>query len=786
MSTATDNTDMLEHARALARHGLHVFPLREGGKLPAIKAYPSLATQDVQQIEEWWARWPAANIGVSTSQGLLVVDVDRKDGKRGEQSIVALELEGYELPETLTQTTASGGQHLIYSVPEAVKQGTEVLGPGLDIRSSGGYVVGAGSVIDGRAYTSNEAPIVPAPQWLVERCGQAPERDPRHLEPVCELDTEETKAKARYYLENEAELAVEGAGGNSATYRVAAHLKDMGLTADTARDLMFDHWNERCSPPWHYDDLQEPVDNAYRYGNNPPGSRSPQAQFQPVTIEQPAPVANLDEPIKLSGGDLPQIVTRTEAALIAADAGIYQRGGQLVRIANADPGGIVVQRPEGAPVVVPVDKYWLADAATHHCKFQKHDARSGKPLPKDCPYPVAATLIARSGDWKFPTLRGIVQAPTLRQDGTLITGPGIDVASGLLIRTDMRVSVSEQPDHGEALAALAILREPFAEFPFQTLADEAVALSAVLTTLIRPTLPAAPLHVFSSPTAGTGKSLLGDVAGVLATGRPIPTVAQGNDDSELEKRIGAVLLEGDPVCSIDNIERPLRGDFLCQALTQPSVKVRVLGLSKNVNCPTSLALFATGNNCRVHGDLVRRSILCRMNAGVERPDAREFRIADLRAFVANNRERLVSAALTILRAHFVVGQPFDGRPLGSFEAWSTWVRGSLMWLGLPDPVETTERLRDTDPQHEALARFLTAWQGAFGSEPTTVRKCVDRTFHDPALKEAAETVAGSERGPINSRRLGRWVARNEDVIVDGVAIRRAEGVYEGSALWQVA
>lgn len=142
---------MIDHARRLAAMGFHVFPLAPGRKdPPLIKDFPTKATRDATQIAAWWEWEPRANVGISTSrfgddQALLVVDVDPRKG--GLESLVVLELAGRALPSTWTQRTPSGGFHFIYVVPEPVRQGVDVLGPGLDVRSRGGYIVGAGSVL---------------------------------------------------------------------------------------------------------------------------------------------------------------------------------------------------------------------------------------------------------------------------------------------------------------------------------------------------------------------------------------------------------------------------------------------------------------------------------------------------------------------------------------------------------------------------------------------------------------------------------------------------------------
>lgn len=274
----------------LAAQGFSVFPLRPNTKLPAISKWQTKATRDIHQIERWIAAHPGANWGIATGrfgegEALVVVDVDNKSGKRGDAALLGLELEGCEFPSTLESSTPSGGRHLIYRAPVPVKQGVDTLGPGLDMRSAGGFIVAPGSMIDGKPYSANEAEApTPAPQWLIDRCG-APRSKAVDRTPLPGIDPERARARAIEYLAHQAPEAIEGAGGDATTFRVAAKLKDLGIVDPAhACALMLEHWHDGCG--WAPDDLAVKVGNAYRYGANPPGSDAPEAQFQPV--ETPA------------------------------------------------------------------------------------------------------------------------------------------------------------------------------------------------------------------------------------------------------------------------------------------------------------------------------------------------------------------------------------------------------------------------------------------------------------------------------------------------------------------
>lgn len=302
-----------EIAKDLAARGFHVFPVVRGRKLPAIKNFPENATRDPHQIHQWFAI-TYDNIGISTSRfgddkALLVIDVDNKNGKNGDAELLKLELEGYGLPDTFEQRTPTGGRHLVFWCDTAVRQGVNVLGPGLDIRSRGGYIVGAGSAVAAGLYSTNYHDVAEAPSWLIDMC--KPREDvPDNLPSAIEDDLRSVTA----WLMNDAPISRQGEGGNQTAFTVACKLKDKGVEIEDAKELMGGAWNARCEPPWSLEELDDIIEHAYRYGQEPIGSKSAKAEFAPVdpiykplTDEEkeklsPVEIINSDHALLLAGG----------------------------------------------------------------------------------------------------------------------------------------------------------------------------------------------------------------------------------------------------------------------------------------------------------------------------------------------------------------------------------------------------------------------------------------------------------------------------------------------------
>lgn len=281
----------LYHALALATQGFHVFPLVQGTKLPLIDEFPTRATRDPNQIRRWWT-CPITglvhdhNIAISTSRfeersALLVVDVDNKGDKHGNEELGILEAKGLEFPRTRESRTPTGGRHLFYRVAAPVRQGANVLGPGLDVRSAGGYVVAPGSGVEAGEYAwSGREPLADAPAWLIEKVGsRGADRGPSGTQtaPV-EIDAARADRRAVEYLQS---LPVVSEGErNDKAFKAVATIKDYGVAEDRARELMQEHW--KCNPPLDYKEIKHVVRSAYRYGRTDPGAAAPEVQFKPT------------------------------------------------------------------------------------------------------------------------------------------------------------------------------------------------------------------------------------------------------------------------------------------------------------------------------------------------------------------------------------------------------------------------------------------------------------------------------------------------------------------------
>lgn len=262
---ATVASDFFRIASAWAAQGFGVFPLVPGTKKPRAGSRGiDEATTDLAQIAAWGDENPQYEVGVAPDTGgCFVLDIDTKNGKEGDASLLALELEHGNLPDSNVFWTPSGGRHIWFK--GRVRSSVETLAPGIDTRGIGGYV----RVLE--PLLGFWAPQ-PSPSWI-----------PLALEPKerqftsteVELDEPVNVERFRQYLEREPGPR-EGQGSDAQCLKVAAAGKDYGLSPAKIAAMMCE-WAPGFDPWW----VESKVEHAWAYGQNEPGAKA---------MEQPAKI----------------------------------------------------------------------------------------------------------------------------------------------------------------------------------------------------------------------------------------------------------------------------------------------------------------------------------------------------------------------------------------------------------------------------------------------------------------------------------------------------------------
>ena len=263
-------------------------------------------------------------------------------------------------------------------------------------------------------------------------------------------------------------------------------------------------------------------------GNEQAADEDSDASEGDERVANEAPVAQTLPVIKVHPR-ISLLTTEAQQMLIGAKVPFYQRGGELVR-----PIIRTVKAAHGrltkTAQLKPINPVYMRDTMCRHAHWVRFDGRRKEWVQTMAPMNVAETLLARDGVWPFAEIVGVIACPTMRPDGSLLVKQGYDPATRLiLIEPPAMPPIPDQPTRDDALRALALLEELVCESPFENEASKSVALSGLITPVVRGAMPVVPMHVSSAPTAGTGKSFLWDMVAAISIGqRRIPVIAAGN------------------------------------------------------------------------------------------------------------------------------------------------------------------------------------------------------------------------------------------------------------------
>lgn len=499
--------------------------------------------------------------------------------------------------------------------------------------------------------------------------------------------------------------------------------------------------------------------------------------------------------IEIRAGELPRMATEGENAILQSQFPVFQRGGALVR-----PVKQTVTASKGRTTVAAglqqINKHGMIDILAQAADWEVWNIRKKSLTPANPPDTVASIILSRSGLWRLPPIMGVTTTPTLRQDGSVLVAPGYDPETRLFHVADPNLTLTPAPlTKDTAKAAANLLLDLLAEFPFVSPVDQSVALSSLITPVVRGAMDVVPMHAFRASTAGTGKSYLTDLTAAITTGRPCPVISLGHNEEETEKRLTGMLLAGFPIIAIDNVNGILGGDLLCQAVERQLIRARPLGRSEIVEIESRATILANGNGLRVRGDMTRRSLIADLDANMERPETRLFTSNPLDK-VSADRGIYVAAALNIVRCYMQAGLPGKLPALASFNAWSDLVRSAIVWLGLPDPCLSMEAAREDDPELGLLRDIMNHWENLIGlytkiatrdAIKTAEAKNFDENGFNPTLRnedfyDAVRRIAG-EKGGINPNKFGNWLRSVEGRIVGARRFKKQQGTTGGVAMW---
>ena len=733
--------------------GAAVFPVRvepdpsdpnKSTKRPLVKGWQNgAAVSNPEAIETLFREHANAvtHAGIQTGR-IVVIDLD------GEQAQGWWRAHLEMLPMTRTvDTRRPGGKHLFYRVPAHVelRNSAGKIAPGVDFRGVGGFVVD---------WSAEHPPAVDdvadAPGTLIAFLQRASS--------IREQPTANARAE---------EGSIPPGGRNDFLSREAYRLRRQGATVEQILVVLRAINETRCRPPLGDAELRAIADGKERVAPEP-------ASRERVIVQLPA-------------GQLH--VYADQAERLIADE-VYVRGQQLARLGTAPELGrtmrSLIQRPQDQRVIVPVNGEFLRRRLNTLGEFQTFSRTAKEWRAVDCPRDLC-TNILDVGDWQhFRPLEGLAMAPFMRADGTVCDTPGYDGASGVFYApTATFPPIPKHPTKDDAAAALARMRAPFAQFPFDQGA-EAAFLSHILAAVGRHAIDTMPVFFYTASMPASGKTLLAKMPSRLANGVEPGTSPYTDDAEELRKVLFSALLAGDTALLLDNVPSgvKVRSAVLCGFATAPVYSDRRLGASERPTLPNRCTVVMSGNNITPASDMARRSIVIRLVVDAETARGREFAIPDIRAYIGAHRAQLLVDALTVMLAFTQAAPPGMPKPLESFEQYSRIARDPLVWLGVGDAVETqqTETEDDIAPLREAFD-LLARYPKFGGKEPFAARDLAaecDQMVAGAELKAAVEAAGCSDAS--NPIKVGYWLRAHRDRVAAGRKLVNS-GPTHGCAKW---
>ncbi len=400
---------------------------------------------------------------------------------------------------------------------------------------------------------------------------------------------------------------------------------------------------------------------------------------------------------------------------------LYEFGGRWAAVT----GEPVADRPDPHGIVVAAGRNRLSILRLNHAQatyfVSKHFTitaldNKGDERPIAPPALVVRIALDLPPDRrKLPHLEAIRSTPPISETGEIRTTSG--VSDGIFYDGSAgEILVPEKPTLEDAKNAWCyLLNTVFCEFPFRAEVDRAVLLALLVTLVTRHEFGTAPAFVIGARLPGTGKSLLAEIAILIATGARAPNVGFDNEDvAEIRKVLTTYIASGAQAILFDNTEGEIGNAHINRALTAEVWGDRILSTNTAFEGRINTTFIFTANGAVIKGDARRRFVRILLEVpDCENPEMRPIKNRRLAATVMQNRPQIVSALLTIIKAHRADGMPGDCF-LGSFDQWALRVGRLVQWITGLDPTSVQSTLAEDDPdqlaRHMVIQR-LEAWFG---------------------------------------------------------------------------
>jgi hypothetical protein len=363
----------------------------------------------------------------------------------------------------------------------------------------------------------------------------------------------------------------------------------------------------------------------------------------------------------------------------------------------------------------------------------------------------------------LPDVERVVDIPVMAEDGTIAQVPGYHSQARTFYAPcpDLAIPVVPQaPTSGDVARAVTLLLDDLLiDFPFVHDAGRAHAVALFLHQFVRPLIYGpTPLHVIDKPLPGTGGTLLAEVLLAPSVGASVGIMAEARLEDEFRFRITSALMTQPEAVVIDNVRAVLDSAALAAAITADRWNDRPVRSGTQVSVPVTCAWVVTGNEVRLSGELERRALRIRLDAGADPTSRWDFKHQRLRRWATSHRGELIWAALVLGRAWHCAGRPLGQAELGSFESYAEVMGGILDVAGIRGFLANRHPVASPDI---AIERFVGQWASAHDARPVFARDLLalaNGCFALEGKSEKASLVSlGRQLINLEGRRFGDFV-----------------------------
>jgi len=764
----------LDAALDYAARGWAVFPLKPGGKTPLTPHGFKDATADPERIRGWWAEHPAANVGLrtGTASGVVVLDVDRHGKGDGEASLQELQKEFGRLPPTCEVRTPNDGRHFYFAHSNGELKGRNNLRPGIDLKAEGGYVVAPPSMLKGVAepYAKrNGDAMSPLPAWLLDQANRNASR-PTHPPPRRPASAETSRyAETALKLElRNLRSATEGTR-NDTLNRAAFNLGQLVAGGYLERQRVESELSSTSAVIGLGEhEAAATIQSGIEAGTKEPRTIQPRQASGKRSSDGDTCMPDV---ILIPGPHKDDLERYTEqSSKDFADQVVQALPVDLVYRKGYIPGELLGPRGKRRWSELIADRTRLI--VDEHVKlgawYQRKNGEGAVLVYKPCNKDYAGLVIAGAQqDARVRDLDLLVHYP--------VYGPGF-----VRVRPGWRNGIyyDEPPELKGIEPECDIqqiqeeIHELLVDFPFKDEASRQNFIGLMLTPLVAPAIDGnRPLHLLLSPLERTGKTKLAEeVFGGVILGRETPALQITDRDEERDKRLLALLLQGETIVHLDNLPPTVESGALASILTATTYQGRILGASRIVSLPNTLTVVGSGNNTECSAEIAKRTVPILLQPRTPHPEARKnFLHPDLRAHVKHSRRRILSVLLGMIENWLDQGHKPHANRFGGFETWSETI-GGILHTNCFNRWRTNEEewRQAADPIGQEWETFVAAWWDRHDKNLMTVAELMEIAEDCGCFQQALNRR--SERG----RRVafGVLVRRRVDTPVGEAVIRR--------------